>query len=73
MALNNYFLPYIDVDIKKEIIEDMGKIMEYYHQKVIETIGIPRNRLRIDLGDPEGDIRTETVWCGNKIVDSKRI
>ena len=70
---NKYMISYIDVDIKKEIIEDMGKIMEYYHQKVIETIGIPRNRLRIDLGDPEGDIRTETVWCGNKIVDNKKI
>lgn len=73
MALNNYFLPYIDVDIKKEIVENMSKIMEYYHQKFIENTGIPRYRLRIDLGDPEGDIRTETVWCGNKIVDNKKI
>ncbi len=67
-----YDLPYIDVDIKKEM-EDISKIMEYYHQKFIENTGIPRYRLLIDLGSTEGDIRTKTVWCGNKIVDSKKI
>jgi hypothetical protein len=30
-----YDLPYIDVDIKKEM-EDISNIMEYYHQKFIE-------------------------------------
>lgn len=66
------FRSYIDVDIKKEM-EDISKIMEEYHQKFIENTGIPRNRLRIDLGNTEGDIGTETVWYGNKIVDNKKI
>ena len=66
------FLPYIDVDIKKEM-EDISKNMEYYHQKLIENTGIPRNRLRIDLGSTEGDIGIETVWDGNKIVDNNKI
>lgn len=66
------YRPYIDVDISEEI-ENMQKIIEYYHQKFIENTGIPRYRLRIDLGSSEGDISTKTVWCGNKIVDSKRI
>ena len=70
---NKYMISYIDVDLKKEIIESMSKIMEEIRKKFIENTGIPRNRLRIDLGDPEGDIRTETVWCGNKIVDNKKI
>lgn len=56
-----YNLPYIDVDLKKEIIEDMSKIMEEIRKKFIENTGIPRNRLRIDLGSTEGDIGTETV------------
>ena len=30
-------------------------------------------RLYIDLGNSEGDIGTETVWNGNKIVDTKKI
>lgn len=30
-------------------------------------------RLYIDLGNSEGDIGTETVWDGNKIVDTKKI
>ena len=55
------FRSYIDVDLKKEIIEDMGKIMEDIRQKLIENTGIPRNVLRIDLGNTEGDIGTETV------------
>ena len=67
-----YDLPYIDVDIKKEM-EDISKIMEYYRQKFIENLGIPRYRLLIDLGSSEGDIATETVWNGNKIVDNKKI
>ena len=67
-----YDLPYIDVDIKKEM-EDISKIMEYYHQKFIENTGIPRYRLLIDLGSSEGDIATETVWNENKIIDNKKI
>lgn len=47
---------------KKEIIENMGKIMVEIHQKFIETTGIPMNRLQIDLANTEGDIGTETVW-----------
>lgn len=72
MTLINYFLPYIDVGIKKEM-EDISKIMEYYHQKFIEITGIPRYSLQIDLGTTEGDIATETVWYGNKIIDNKKI
>ena len=72
MALINYFPAYIDVDITKEM-EDISKIMEYFHQKFIDNTGIPRNRLGIDLGDPEGDIGTETIYYGNKIVDHKKI
>ena len=34
---------------------------------------IPMNRLQIDLANTEGDIGTETVWYGNKIVDNKKI
>jgi len=30
-------------------------------------------RLYIDLGNSGGDIGTETVWYGNKIVDTKKI
>jgi len=66
-------ISYIDVDLKKEIIESMSKIMEEIRQKFIENTGIPRNRLQIDLGITEGDIGTETVWYGNKIVDNKKI
>ena len=66
------FRSYIDVDIKKEI-EDIIKIMEVVHQKFIETTGIPINRLQIDLANTEGDIGTETVWDGNKIVYKKKI
>lgn len=54
-------ISYIDVDLKKEIIESMSKIMEEIRKKFIENTGIPRNRLRIDLGSTEGDIGTETV------------
>ena len=57
----------------KEIIENMGKIMVEIHQKFIENTGIPRYRLQIDLANTEGDIGTETVWYGNKIVDNKKI
>ena len=67
-----YDLPYIDVDIKKEM-EDISKIMEYYHQKFIEITGIPRYSLQIDLGTTEGNIATETVWNENKIIDNKKI
>ena len=66
------FRSYIDVDIKKEM-EDITKIMEVVHQKLIENTGIPRNILQIDLANPEGDIGTETLWCGYKIVDFNRI
>ena len=66
------FQSYIDVDIKKEM-KDITKIMEVVHQKIIENTGIPRNILQIDLANTEGDIGTETVWYGNKIVDNKRI
>lgn len=38
------FRSYIDVDIKKEI-EDITKIMEVVHQKLIENTGIPKNLL----------------------------
>ena len=67
------FRSYIDVDLKKDIIEIMGKIMQVVHQKFIENTGIPRYRLQIDLANTEGDIGTETVWYGNKIVDNKKI
>jgi hypothetical protein len=67
------FRSYIDVDLKKEIIENMGKIMGEIRQKLIENTGIPANRLRIDLGSTEGDIGIETVWDGNKIVDNNKI
>lgn len=69
------FRSYIDVDLKKDIIESMGKIMQVVHQKFIENTGIPRNRLQIDLdyGSTEGDIGTETVWYKNKIIDNKKI
>jgi len=67
------FRSYIDVDLKKEIIEDISKNMEEIRQNFIENTGVPRNRLRIDLGNSEGDIGTETVWYGNKIIDSKII
>ena len=50
---------YIDVDIKKEM-EDITKIMQVVHQKLIENTGIPMNRLQIDLANIEGDIGTET-------------
>ena len=70
---NQIYNSYIDVDLKKEITEDMGKIMEDIRQKLNENTGIPRNRLLIDLGNPEGDIGTETVWYENKIVDNKKI
>ena len=56
------FRSYIDVDLKKDIIESMGKIMQVVHQKFIENTGIPRYRLQIDLANTEGDIGTETVW-----------
>ena len=55
------FRSYIDVDIKKEM-EDITKIIEVVHQKLIENTGIPMNRLQIDLANTEGDIGTETVW-----------
>ena len=67
------FQSYIDVDLKKDIIESMSKIMQVVHQKFIENTGIPRYRLQIDLANTEGDIGTETVWYGNKIVDNKRM
>ena len=67
------FRSYIDVDLKKDIIENMGKIMQVVRQKFCENTGIPRNRLQIDLANTEGDIGTETVWNGNKIVDKKKI
>ena len=67
------FRSYIDVDLKKDIIESMGKIMQVVHQKFIENTGIPRYRLQIDLANTEGYIGTETVWDGNKIVDTKKI
>ncbi len=54
-------------------MEVITKIMKEIHQKLIENTGIPRNILRFDLGNSEGDIGTETVWCGNKIVDIKKI
>jgi len=60
MALIDYFRSYIDVDIIKEM-EDIAKNIGDLQQKFIENTGIPRNRLGIDLGDPEGDIGTETV------------
>ena len=66
------FRSYIDVDIKKEM-EDITKIMEVVHQKLIENTGIPRNILQIDMDNTDGDIGTETVWNGNKIVDKKKI
>ena len=66
------FRSYIDVDIKKEM-EDITKIMEVVHQKLIQNTGIPRNILQIDLANTEGDIGTETIWHGNKIVDNKKI
>ena len=66
------FRSYIDVDIKKEM-EDITKIMQVVHQKLIENTGIPRDRLQIDLANTEGDIGTETVWYKNKIVDNKKI
>ena len=53
--------------------EEQCKIMVEIHQKFIETTGIPMNRLQIDLANTEGDIGTETVWYGNKIVDNKKI
>ena len=58
---------------KKEIIENMGKIMGEIRQKFIENTGIPMYRLQIDLANTKGDIGTETVWYGNKIIDSKII
>lgn len=67
------FRSYIDVDLKKDIIESMGKIMQVVHQKFIENTGIPRNRLQIDLANTEGDIGTETVYYRNKIVDNNKI
>ena len=67
------FRSYIEVDLKKDIIENMGKIMQVVHQKFNENTGLPRNRLQIDLANTEGDIGTETVWNGNKIVDNKKI
>ena len=51
----------------------MGKIMGEIHQKFIENTGIPMYRLQIDLANTKGDIGTETVWYGNKIVDTKKI
>ena len=53
------FRSYIDVDIKKEM-EDITKIMQVVHQKLIENTGIPMNRLQMDLANIEGDIGTET-------------
>ena len=67
------FQSYIGVDLKKDIIESMGKIMQVVYQKFIENTGIPRYRLQIDLANTEGDIGTETVWYKNKIVDNKKI
>ena len=67
------FRSYIDVDLKKDIIESMGKIMQVVHQKFIENTGSPRNRLQIDLANTEGDIGTETVYYRNKIVDNNKI
>lgn len=67
------FRSYIDVDLKKDIIESMGKIMQVVHQKFIENTGIPRNRLQIDLANTESDIGTETVYYRNKIVDNNKI
>ena len=62
----------IDVNLKKEIIEDMSKIIGEIHQKFIENTGIPRNRLLIDLGSNEGNIGKKTVWFGNKIKKKKK-
>ena len=43
-------------------------------KKGITTKGQIYNFLSyIDLGSSEGDIGTETVWYGNKIVDNKKI
>ena len=67
------FQSYIDVDLKKDIIESMSKIMQVVHQKFIENTGIPRYRLQIDLANSEDDIGTETVYYRNKIVDNKKI
>ena len=51
------FRSYIDVDIKKEM-EDITKIMQVVHQKLIENTGIPMNRLQMGLANTEGDIGT---------------
>ena len=67
------FQSYIDVDLKKDIIESMSKIMQVVHQKFIENTGIHRYRLQIDLANTEGDIGAETVWYKNKIGDNKKI
>lgn len=72
MALIDYFRSYIDVSNIKEM-EDIAKKMAVFHQKFIENLGIPKNRLQIDIGNSEGDIGTETLWRGNKIVDNKKI
>ena len=42
-------------------MEDIAKKMAVFHQKFIENLGIPKNRLQIDIGNSEGDIGTETV------------
>lgn len=43
-------------------------------KKDITTKGQIYNfRSYIDLANTEGDIGTETVWYGNKIVDNKKI
>lgn len=68
----NKNLKEIDVNIEK-VIENVKELLEKCHKKLIENTGIPRNRLRIDLGSTEGDIGIETVWDGNKIVDNNKI
>ena len=44
----------------------------------MQTIKKPKSQIHdfwlyIDLGNSEGDIGTETVWVGDKIVDNKKI
>ena len=38
------YRPYIDIDINEEV-ENMQKLIDKCRQKMIETTGIPKNRI----------------------------
>ena len=66
------FQSYIDVDLKKDIIESMSKIMQVVHQKFIENTGIPRYRdLSIEEVKEDTESKEETAEIQNEEISDE--